>query len=169
MVFTQACVAHQSFQESAKLVREPRNSTRSNGSKNNALVDISYQGQKNIPDWIIRNRLIIVEIRANGNYFNENVFNMPIFPNLKKLSITNNRIRNIGILINHIKRSCPNLETLNVDGNPGWPNDFATIQTYRKTVASHIKSLQVLNGMDTYRRKRSTMSVTSSTDSEMSM
>uniref|UniRef100_A0A1I7U7J4 Uncharacterized protein n=2 Tax=Caenorhabditis tropicalis TaxID=1561998 RepID=A0A1I7U7J4_9PELO len=102
----------------------------------------------------------------DNNLLSENSFNMPRFNNLRKLSIRGNKIRNIGVLIANLKRNCPNLEVLQVQNNPGWPEKLK--EQEKIIISKCLRKLRFLNGSETHRQKRYSASSTCSNNSSES-
>ncbi|CAB3410499.1 unnamed protein product [Caenorhabditis bovis] len=120
---------------------------------------------KLLPDSIIRERLHIEQLDLSNNFLNENAFNMPIFPHLKFLSVRNNKLfRSDATFLVNIRKNCPALEELIIENNPAWPTktDVQNLLKFRAAIIENLKNLKSLNGLDTYRRTRSTCSDSSS-------
>ncbi|KHJ97732.1 hypothetical protein OESDEN_02282 [Oesophagostomum dentatum] len=79
-----------------------------------------YKEYRILPHVVIRSRSTLMHLIADGNNLNENAFNMPVFPRLKTLSIDVNRVKDVSALLTNLRRSCPQLCSLSLIGNPGW-------------------------------------------------
>ncbi|VDM46139.1 unnamed protein product [Toxocara canis] len=103
------------------------------------VVDISNQYLTSLPNLVIENRQRIEHLILDGNRFSEHSLNIPLFANLVTLSLNSNRIQNVGILLEHLRKQCPKLTFLSLIGNPGWPHpvstsDFLMYSSYRQVV-----------------------------------
>uniref|UniRef100_A0A183CCC8 Leucine-rich repeat-containing protein 51 n=1 Tax=Globodera pallida TaxID=36090 RepID=A0A183CCC8_GLOPA len=65
---------------------------------------------------------------------------IPRLDKLETLSLNGNQIKNIGVLLQYLKRKCPNLKFLSLIGNPGWPHPILNdnLQLYRTYACSTI-------------------------------
>ncbi|CCD73154.1 LRRcap domain-containing protein [Caenorhabditis elegans] len=137
-----ACVAHQIYQ----------NSPISMKNEINSHVVLSGLCLTSIPSTVLKNRTRIEKLTLDNNVLTENSFNMPKFANLKELSVRNNKIRNLGVLLANIQKNCPNIEVLRVKNNPGIPEKFT--EKEKMLISKVLKKLRVLNGLETHRQKR---------------
>ncbi|EYC06314.1 hypothetical protein Y032_0077g1141 [Ancylostoma ceylanicum] len=138
-------------------------------------IDISGQKHRILPSIVIQSRNTLVHLIADGNLLNENSFNMPIFPHLRTLSIDVNRVRDVFTLLRNLRRSCPQLTSISLIGNPGWclPVCSRNQQLSKKYRAAALNMLPYLHSIDAIStrgfRRNSRMSISSSaSDSTLS-
>uniref|UniRef100_A0A914I073 Uncharacterized protein n=1 Tax=Globodera rostochiensis TaxID=31243 RepID=A0A914I073_GLORO len=78
---------------------------------------------------------------------------IPRLDKLETLSLNGNQIKNIGVLLQYLKRKCPNLKFLSLIGNPGWPHPILNdnLQLYRTYALSAVRLFPSLQFLDTAR------------------
>ncbi|KAK6731573.1 hypothetical protein RB195_007809 [Necator americanus] len=133
-------------------------------------IDISGQNLRILPWIVIQSRNTLIHLIADGNLLNENALNMPIFPRLKTLSIDFNMVRRIPTLLHNLHKSCPQLTSLSLIGNPGWfPPSWARneriLKQYRKTVLTMLPYLHSIDARTTEKLPRNSKWIDSTSSS----
>uniref|UniRef100_A0A336LIJ0 CSON002399 protein n=1 Tax=Culicoides sonorensis TaxID=179676 RepID=A0A336LIJ0_CULSO len=90
------------------------------------------------------------ELILDNNMITDDVVFPPNSPNLRVLSLNNNRIKDLNKLLKKVKRSFPHLEYLSLLGNTACPYfflnfDFDSYYEYRIHVISQLKNLRFLD------------------------
>ncbi|VDK50356.1 unnamed protein product [Cylicostephanus goldi] len=98
----------------------------------------------------------MLHLIADDNLLNEHSFDIPAFPKLKTLSLDVNRVRDVPTLLYNLRRSCPNLTSLSIIGNPGWTvvcNRSSRLnKQYRNAALDMLPLLQSLDAKTTFKQ-----------------
>ncbi|CAJ0596380.1 unnamed protein product [Cylicocyclus nassatus] len=129
-----------------------------NDGQNVLAVDISGQMHRVLPIIVLENRRTMVHLIADDNLLNEHSFDIPAFPMLKTLSLDVNRVRDVPTLLYNLRRSCPNLTSLSIIGNPGWTvvcnRSHRLNKQYRNAAQDMLPLLQSLDAKTTFKTRR---------------
>uniref|UniRef100_A0A0K0E8C2 BZIP domain-containing protein n=1 Tax=Strongyloides stercoralis TaxID=6248 RepID=A0A0K0E8C2_STRER len=121
------------------------------------IVDLSRGGLLSLPDEIGNVSHQIKHLILDGNNLNEYSFNNYYFPNLESLSLNSNNIKNVGILLQILKRQTPNLTFISLIENPGWPHPityFKNVHLYKKyckAIVSFFPKLMFVDSVKVYK------------------